>query len=69
MTTEDSKMLNELLALDEGLTDWEVGFIESLDAARGMGFTFTERQRVKLRQVWNDRLGPRTGKLKHDDGD
>lgn len=50
--------LDDLLALDEGLSDWEVAFIESI-ATRfaNAPMTFTENQVAKLHQVWDRRCG------------
>jgi len=44
------KMLNELLALEAGLTEWEVAFIEDLSHRKA---AFTEKQGAKLETVWN----------------
>ena len=48
------KMLRELLDTEEGLSEWEIGFIDSL---KDQGFAedrldFTPRQRKKLEEIW-----------------
>jgi len=54
---EASSMLDELLDLEEGLSDWEVSFIESLDRQRRAKRVFTERQRAKIAELWNLAFG------------
>ncbi len=54
MDAREGRALNALLDLDEGLNEWEVGFIESLDR------NFRERplsdaQQGKLWQIVKDR--------------
>jgi hypothetical protein len=50
--------LDDLLALDEGLSDWEVEFIESI-ATRfaNAPMTITNRQDAKLHEIWDRRCG------------
>jgi hypothetical protein len=48
--TELRKMLKDLLALEAGLTEWEVNFIEDLSHRKA---AFTEKQGAKLEAVWN----------------
>lgn len=48
-------MLDELLDLDDGLSDWEVQFLESLDRQRASGWT--ARQAEKLAQIYVEKLG------------
>ena len=43
-------MLKDLLALEAGLTEWEVNFIEDLSHRKA---AFTEKQGAKLEAVWN----------------
>lgn len=59
MTTEKlTSMLNNLLAVESGLSSWELEFIESLDAKRDddndmlYETLLTERQQDKLRELW-----------------
>jgi len=60
MTQTDAVMargeLDDLLALDEGLTDWEVEFIESM-ATRfaDSPMALTDVQARKLHQIWERR--------------
>jgi hypothetical protein len=44
------QMLDDLLALDEGLTNWEMDFIDSLHNWKGC---FTEKQADRLSAIWN----------------
>lgn len=48
--------LDDLLALEEGLTDWEVEFVESM-ATRfaNAAMTITDGQARKLHQIWERR--------------
>jgi hypothetical protein len=50
--------LDDLLALEEGLTDWEVDFLETL-ATRfaNAPMSITEGQVRKLHQIWDRRCG------------
>jgi hypothetical protein len=54
-------MLDELLALDDGLTDWEVEFVESLSVQRtnwdANGRGPSDRQFETLERIWNERIG------------
>ncbi|RKY12684.1 MAG: hypothetical protein DRP65_00565 [Planctomycetota bacterium] len=43
-------MLSDLLDIEEGLSDWEIGFVESLSRWDG---DFTERQATALERCWN----------------
>jgi hypothetical protein len=43
------EMLDELLDCDEGLSEWEINFLDSL--SRWSGF-FTEKQREKLTTIY-----------------
>ena len=56
---EDHVLVTELCAVDEGLTDWEVGFAESLgrrvfDTGRGL----TGKQRARAQAIM-DRIDER----------
>lgn len=48
-TGQEDSMIQELLELEEGLSDWEVQFIESLD---NQSSPCTERQAEKLYEIW-----------------
>lgn len=51
METTSLTMLDELLEDDsDRLSEWEVGFIESLDKQRPSGFS--PKQEEKLAEVW-----------------
>jgi len=48
--------LNDLLALDEGLSDWEVEFVESMSQRFADGhLSITGGQARKLHQIWERR--------------
>ena len=51
MTEHQETMLDELLDADEGLTDWEIGFIETLDERRGEELSVKQTQ--KLESIWS----------------
>lgn len=52
---DDLFMLKELLNLEEGLSEWEVEFIESLNKHNKAGRVFTQKQREKLGQIYEDK--------------
>lgn len=48
----DEALVRDLLAVDDGLTDWELGFIESLaEFLFDKGRALTDRQRAKADQI------------------
>jgi hypothetical protein len=57
MTTGPSvlQMLEEVLELDSGLTDWEVTFIEDIAKRYEGGRQLTPRQQSKLHQIWEEK--------------
>ncbi len=50
MSDDDLRMLDELLDVEDGLTAWEMDFIESLNGRRGR--ELTESQADKLHQIF-----------------
>lgn len=52
-------MLDELLALESGLTDWEVDFIESVNRQRDgrLLWSPTAQQAAKVVAIWDERIG------------
>lgn len=46
------EMLQDLLDLEEGLSDWEVNFIDSLDNWKGK---FTPKQIEILEKIWKEK--------------
>ena len=52
--------LDDLLALESGLTDWEVGFIDSIDLRRDLDRPMSTKQIAMVRQVWDRRCGSKT---------
>lgn len=48
MTEIQSGMLKELLEVDTGLTEWEIGFITKLKS----GWKLSVPQEKKLKQIW-----------------
>jgi len=47
-------MIAELLDIEEGMSDWEIDFIESLDK---WNYDFTPKQVAVLERIWNKHLG------------
>ena len=47
--------LDDLLALEEGLTGWEVEFVESVEKRRQDGRDLTDGQIAKIHQIWDRR--------------
>lgn len=43
-------MLKDLLDIDEGLTAWEITFIDDMNRWRG---DFTEKQAERIEIIWN----------------
>jgi len=54
---EVRRMIVELADLEEGLDDWEVGFVDDMARAVERGDPMTRRQRDKAREIWNQRIG------------
>lgn len=52
------KQVCELLDLEQGLSDWEVGFIESIVEHLEQGSLLTEKQKAKLEDI-QDRVEDR----------
>lgn len=62
MTRAQREKLDELLDLEEGLTDWEASFLESLEQQRRAAlcteaFVMTDRQAAKLEAIHAERCG------------
>lgn len=64
MPTQDDheRMVCELLGSDEGMSDWEIKFVEDMDALgepdrdrEPMGFT--PKQAAKIEQIWDRVFG------------
>lgn len=53
---DTSFMLNQLLQLEEGLTPWEVDFVEDLAKQRKEGRPFTDAQAAKVGQIFDARV-------------
>jgi len=54
------EMLKELIDLEDGLTDWEVKFVDGLARkleAMGPDFRMTDVQIAKVGQIHTDRIG------------
>lgn len=49
MTRQEEEMLDALLDLEDGLTPWEVEFVDSIDKQRrkGHGISFCQSQKLK----------------------
>lgn len=48
------KMLDELLEVEEGLSPWEINFLDSLN---GWASDFTPKQAATLEKIWDRVLG------------
>ncbi len=48
------KMLDELSELEEGLNDWQIDFIESVNKWEG---NFTQKQSETIMRIWGKLLG------------
>jgi hypothetical protein len=51
------RMAVELAELEEGLSAWEVGFVDEVAKAVDRGDPLTRRQADKVREIWNARIG------------
>ena len=49
--------LNDLLAADEGMNDWEVEFIDDMDQRRREGAPLTDNMKAKISQIWDKVCG------------
>lgn len=51
-------MLAELLDVEDGLSEWELKFVDDLSRkSRHPGFVFTPAQAEKLEEIHRDRVG------------
>lgn len=50
--TDERKMCRDMLALNEGLTEWEIQFLESIDKQLESGRSLSQKQSDALRQIW-----------------
>lgn len=50
---EISLMIEDCQNRQEKLSDWEVGFIDSIDARLGDGHSLTELQQSTLEKIWD----------------
>lgn len=56
MTRDDyAKMVRELLDVDEGMTDWEVNFLESI--SRRPAGSWSQAVLAKIEQIWRTVFG------------
>lgn len=54
--------IDDLLAVESGLTDWEVGFIESVSRRVENGrLPLTDKQAATLHRIWDRVCGSVTG--------
>ena len=49
--------LDDLVAVESGLSDWAVEFVESCERRRSEGRTLTERQVGVIHDLWDMRCG------------
>ena len=53
MTPDEEKMLDALLDLEDGLSPWEVEFVDSIDKQRRRGHGLSLGQLQKLREIYD----------------
>ena len=53
---DDESLLDELLRVEVGLSDWEMLRLEEWDRNRDKGIRMTLGQRIKLREIGEQRL-------------
>lgn len=46
------QMIEDVMARDHKLSEWEVEFIDSVDTQLRRGQTLTEKQDARLTQIW-----------------
>ncbi len=56
MSEDQLMLLEQLLELDEGLTDWEVKFVDSIDKQRRAGRALSPGQAATLERIGEERL-------------
>ncbi|HUT58065.1 MAG TPA: hypothetical protein VNA25_09480 [Phycisphaerae bacterium] len=49
--------LDDLLEVESGLSNWEVEFIETVDANRPAGKPPSDKQIAKIHEIWDRRCG------------
>lgn len=52
MSTEHEDIVNDCLARDSQLTEWEQGFIRSIHEQLESGRDLTEKQAARLDAIW-----------------
>jgi len=53
LNDQESGELDDLLALDSGLTPWEVEFVDAMAGRRGDKQEFSRKQRIVLKKLWD----------------
>lgn len=51
----DQELVEELCEIDHGLSDWEVGFVDSLSRWLDENDSLTDRQREKAEQIYEEK--------------
>jgi hypothetical protein len=51
--TDHKQMSRDMLNLDDGLTPWEIEFLESIDRQLEAGRTLTAKQAATLEKIWS----------------
>ena len=52
---EDNELVESLCEIDEGLSEWEVEFVESLSKWLEWNATLTAKQRTKALQIFEEK--------------
>lgn len=53
--SDDAKLARDLCAIESGLTDWEVGFIESITNQIDRGRDLSDRQREVAEKILGEK--------------
>lgn len=53
--SEDAKLVDDLCAIESGLSDWEVGFVESLAKQIEVGRKLSDKQRAKAEKILEEK--------------
>lgn len=50
------EMVNDLEKHAQNLSDWEIGFVDSISKRLADGKSLSEKQAEKLRKIWEEKL-------------
>ena len=49
---DDREIVDALCDIEDGMSEWEVDFVDSLDKQLRSGSTLSPKQRAKADQIW-----------------